>query len=326
MKSVFALILFISFSAASLAVEEKISAADYIETWKNEAVYQMVMHKIPASITLAQGLLESGNGNSRLAVEGNNHFGIKCHSDWTGGKIYEDDETKNECFRKYKNASESFEDHSLFLLRKRYEPLFKLDIDDYKAWAKTLKQCGYATNPKYPELLIGLIERYDLTRFDKEGLAHIKKGTAPERPHGAAVAKRTEHREKIKSSNKKEKEQRSEITISNNRNIALSDNRIKFIRAKKGDTPESIARDLELGVWQITSYNDVKNNYSFQEGEIVYLQPKRNKASVESYTVKQGDTLRSISQNFGIKQKKILKKNNLTSEEDIKPGTRLKLK
>lgn len=319
--------VFIVFSSMhGLAVDEKISAADYIESWKNEAIYQMVMHKIPASITLAQGLLESGNGNSRLAIEGNNHFGIKCHSDWSGGKIYEDDETKNECFRKYKNASESFEDHSLFLLRKRYEPLFKLDIDDYKGWAKTLKQCGYATNPKYPDLLIGLIERYDLTQYDKEGLAHIKKGTVPDRPYGAATAKRNEPKEKHKRSTTKEKEQRTEITLSNSRDVKLSDNNIKFILAKKGDTPESIARELQLGVWQITSYNDIQKSYAFSEGEMVYIQPKRNKATVDNYTVKPGDTLRSISQTFGVKQKKILKKNNLDANTDLRSGTILKLR
>ncbi len=125
------------------AVDAKTSRQQYIDTWKNEAIYQMVMHKIPASITLAQGILESGDGNSRLAKEGNNHFGIKCHNDWKGKTIHEDDETAGECFRRYDNARGSYEDHSVFLQRKRYESIFKLETDDFKGWAKGLKQCGY---------------------------------------------------------------------------------------------------------------------------------------------------------------------------------------
>lgn len=124
----------------------------------------MVTHGIPASITLAQGILESRDGNSRLAKEGNNHFGIKCHSDWEGKRIYEDDDQRNECFREYRNARESFDDHSDFLKKKRYSSLFELDITDFKGWAKGLKECGYATSPEYAKLLIRIIEENDLQR------------------------------------------------------------------------------------------------------------------------------------------------------------------
>lgn len=151
------------------------STEEYIAMYSNVAQEEMRRYKIPASITLAQGILESSSGQARLAVEGNNHFGIKCH-DWTGGKIYHDDDAKQECFRKYKHAQESFEDHSSFLSgRSRYAKLFKLDADDYEGWAKELRAAGYATDRKYPEKLIGIIERFNLHKFDEEVLGSSRK-------------------------------------------------------------------------------------------------------------------------------------------------------
>ena len=150
-----------------VAVSAQNKTEKYIEQYSQIAVDEMNRYNIPASITLAQGILESGNGESRLATEGKNHFGIKCNSNWNGETIIEDDDEKGECFRKYSNVSDSYSDHSLFLTeRDRYSFLFKYKKTDYKKWAKGLKKAGYATNPKYPTLLIDLIERYDLSRFD----------------------------------------------------------------------------------------------------------------------------------------------------------------
>ena len=144
------------------------STQDCINTYTEIAIEQEKQYGIPACITLAQGILESGSGRSRLATEANNHFGIKCHNDWKGNKIYKDDDKKNECFRVYDNAEQSYIDHSLFLVgKKRYADLFKLKITDYKGWAKGLKQAGYATNPKYPQLLIDIIELYDLANISQ---------------------------------------------------------------------------------------------------------------------------------------------------------------
>jgi len=152
-----------------VAVSAQNKTKKYIEQYSQIAVDEMSKYNIPASITLAQGILESGNGESRLASEGKNHFGIKCHSNWNGETIIEDDDEKGECFRKYSSVSDSYRDHSLFLSeRDRYSFLFKYNKTDYKKWAKGLKKAGYATNPKYPTLLIDLIEKYDLSRFDKE--------------------------------------------------------------------------------------------------------------------------------------------------------------
>jgi hypothetical protein len=144
------------------------SRTEYIEKHKDEAIYQMSKYKIPASITLAQGILESSDGNSELAMKSNNHFGIKCHSDWEGEKVYHDDDKSNECFRKYSKVRDSYDDHSEFLQKTRYASLFTLSIKDYKAWAKGLKKAGYATNPKYAKHLIRIIEENNLNRFDEE--------------------------------------------------------------------------------------------------------------------------------------------------------------
>lgn len=160
--------------------------ADYIAVYADIAMTEMKLYRIPASITLAQGILESGSGEGRLAVEANNHFGIKCHKGWTGGEIYHDDDTLQECFRTYKDASYSYRDHSLFLKdRKRYAGLFNLQTDDYVGWARGLRRAGYATDPKYPEKLISLIERYELYKYDAKVLG---KNAAPQQHSDAVVA------------------------------------------------------------------------------------------------------------------------------------------
>ena len=145
--------------------------ATYINNYEQIAMEEMLQYGIPASITLAQGILESGAGKGELTRRANNHFGIKCHTGWTGERVYHDDDEKGECFRKYKDPKYSFRDHSLFLTRRsRYQDLFKLDKSDYKGWAKGLKKAGYATDPKYPNKLISIIDRYDLTRYDDQVL------------------------------------------------------------------------------------------------------------------------------------------------------------
>jgi LysM repeat protein len=327
----FALFCIIATIPFGLFAEDKsISRQDYISMWKDEAIYQMVMHKIPASITLAQGILESGDGNSRLAREGNNHFGIKCHNDWAGGRIYEDDETKGECFRQYDNARDSYEDHSAFLQRKRYESLFKLDQDDYTGWAKGLKECGYATNPKYPQLLIGIIEEFDLHAFDEQGLEYIKKNKVPTRSNGLESAPANvvvkETKPQKGKSNKNNKEERAEINIKHNHEVLLSDNRIKYVIVKDGDTQESIAADFDLNEWIIRKFNDLGPNEKLKPGDIIYLQPKRNKGKSETYVISKGESLHSVSQKFGVKLKKLKKYNGLDEGKEPAPGTKIRLR
>src|SRR5690606_39129704 len=153
--------------ASPVSPQRTLNTEEYIRIYSSLAVEEMERSGVPASITLAQGILESGNGNSRLAREGNNHFGIKCGSGWNGRKTYKDDDHRNECFRAYPSVKASFRDHSEFLKRPRYAFLFDLKPTDYKGWAHGLKKAGYATNPRYPQLLINLIERYELYYFDR---------------------------------------------------------------------------------------------------------------------------------------------------------------
>ncbi|MFM9984169.1 MAG: glucosaminidase domain-containing protein [Flavobacteriales bacterium] len=328
------LVLLLLFGARSVelfsAADEKTSRQQYIDNWKNEAIYQMVVHKVPASITLAQGILESGDGNSRLAKEGNNHFGIKCHADWKGKTIHEDDETRGECFRRYDEARDSYEDHSAFLQRKRYESLFKLDTDDYKGWAKGLKQCGYATNPKYPDLLIGIVEEFKLHQYDEIGIEYIRKNKIPTRSAGGNEKEIVVEEKPTKKGRNKgksgEKEERTNITINHNREIAVSENRIKFITVKPGETLESIANSLDMNAWQLKRYNDLTGSEILKEGQRLYIQPKRNKAKASSYQVKSGETLWSISQNLGVKMKKLQQLNGLDENSKLKAGQQLKLR
>lgn len=302
-KATFLMIL-LAFAGSAIAAES--DQVEYIEKWKGEAVRQMKMYAIPASITLAQGVLESGNGNSELAKKSNNHFGIKCHAGWEGGRTYHDDDEKGECFRVYDDAKDSYEDHSKFLLRDRYASLFELDLDDYKGWAKGLKKCGYATNPKYPELLITIIERHDLNKLDDLDYQFIEESVA---------------------SNDAKKEERKVRNVSghNGRNIMTTVNGIQYVLAKKGDDMKSLSKELDMMPWQFRSYNEVGKNHSFKNGDIIYLQPKKLKGSELWHVVEKGETLWSISQKYGVKTKALLKKNRIEAGAALRPGQKLSL-
>ena len=268
---------------------QNMTRKQYIEQYSKDAITQMHKHKIPASITMAQGILESSNGNSRLAVKGNNHFGIKCHN-WDGKKIYEDDDKKNECFRKYDNVLASFEDHSLFLKKyNRYAFLFDLKITDYKSWAKGLKTAGYATNKKYADLLIKLIEENQLYELDKV-------------------------------------EEAQSIVAESSRNVYLHPNRIKYVISKEGETLLEIAKEFDMRLWQLYKYNDIEDEYELTQGEKIFIQPKKNKGKVEAHVTKDGESIRSISQLYGIKLKKLKKRNKHLSGYEIKSGFEVKLR
>ena len=268
---------------------QNMTRKQYIEQYSKDAITQMHKHKIPASITMAQGILESSNGNSRLAVKGNNHFGIKCHN-WDGKKIYEDDDKKNECFRKYDNVLASFEDHSLFLKKyNRYAFLFDLKITDYKSWAKGLKTAGYATNKKYADLLIKLIEENQLYELDKV-------------------------------------EEAQSIVAESSRNVYLHPNRIKYVISKEGETLLEIAKEFDMRLWQLYKYNDIENVYELTKGEKIFIQPKKNKGKVETHIMENGESMRSISQLYGVKLKKLKKRNKHLSGYEIKSGFEVKLR
>lgn len=317
MNKLLLVLILVSTSLFAQADGQRFSRSEYIDMWKDEAIKQMVESGIPASITMAQAILESGDGNSELASKSNNHFGIKCHSDWTGKKVYHDDDKKGECFRHYKNAFESFEDHSDFLLRKRYASLFEHDITDYKKWAKGLKKCGYATNPKYPDLLIRIIEENELYKLDKEGLKLDKEG----------VASRKDRKDEGKAGAiYDEDDTLPDVRVAVYRSIKLSDNNIKYVIGKSGDTEESLAKELDLMPWQIRKYNDFSSEHSPKEGDRIYLQPKRGNAKTAKHTMKAGETIWDVSQKYGVKIKKIYKRNELTPGTEPTEGTTLNIR
>ena len=284
----------------------------YIEMYRETAVRQQQEYGIPASITLAQGLLESGAGQSRLATEGNNHFGIKCHNTWKGDGIYMDDDEKGECFRKYGDAAESFEDHARFLKRKRYEPLFDLKVTDYKGWAKGLKECGYATDPRYASKLISIIELYSLDEYDT-GQPKI------------ADRKHLEGDESLEHSIDMEIINEFKLTHKIRRKWGLY-----YVTAYDGDTPSDIADEFGVKERKLRSYNDLprRGDLHFKDGDMVYLQEKNDEVAEGSatYTVREGDTLHSIAMRFGVKLESLANLNGMGKDAPLPAGTTLRLR
>jgi len=310
------MILF-AWAVANEGGEPRMTATEYIAQWKDVAVQQMTLHGIPASITLAQGLLESGNGNSDLAKKSNNHFGIKCHSDWRGKKVYHDDDRKGECFRKYKNAADSYRDHSIFLKKRRYEFLFDLKQTDYKAWAKGLKKAGYATDPKYPHKLIDLIERHGLDEYDKKdgssrGIFARRKKKETSKPAAAVANAATDA---------------GTVTIGSGHALNVHENNIKYVQAKDGDTFASIAEELGSRAGMIARWNDVEKTKKLEPGQVVFIQPKRNKVKgTKVHHVRAGESLWSISQHYGIKLRKLAEYNGVDAQISLTPGQKIRLK
>ena len=318
MKKIAAVLLaLICVTAAAQTPQEK-----YIQKYAPIAVKEMHRSGVPASITLAQGILESGSGLSELATKGNNHFGIKCHKDWTGKRMYMDDDRKGECFRVYKKAEDSFRDHSDFLrYRDRYKFLFDLRPTDYKGWAYGLKKAGYATDPKYPAKLIKYIEDYNLTQYDKKGALEGSK--VPEPPH------KIEEPVVVRPARTG-----VDVPISEEYNFNLdtplySVNGVPFIYASKGQTYASIAKEHQLFKSEILHFNDLKEDRELLPGTIVYLASKKNKAQVglDMYIVeKDGEDFHAICQRFAVKEKAVLKRNRLSYPVTLREGDELKLR
>lgn len=290
-----------------LALCVAVAAADnpyekYIKKYSSVAVSEMHRTGVPASITLAQGLLESAAGMSTLASKSNNHFGIKCHSDWKGKKTYKDDDKAGECFRVYPNASASFKDHSDFLrYQDRYKSLFDLEPTDYKGWATGLKKAGYATDPKYAEKLIKIIEDYHLTDYDVRA-----KDDIPEPPlvieQPVEVVKAAEVRE--------------EVRFSLSRDV-YEINGVPCIFAVAGDTYASIAATYDLFTGEILRFNDLKSDSELYPGEVVYIQAKKNKGArgLDKYIAgPDGESLRDIAQRFGVRLSALCKLNGLRGD------------
>jgi LysM repeat protein len=310
MNRVITIVVLLIFISITGSAQPKLTRQEYIDAYKGIAINEMRRSGIPASITLAQGILESDNGNSTLAVKANNHFGIKCHNGWTGKTFTHDDDKPNECFRKYRNADESFRDHSDFLTtHQRYKPLFDLHTTDYKSWARGLKKAGYATNNQYDKLLIRIIEEHELYRFDDKKYKP-KEGEQNVRP-------------------KKElADNVDDYAINPFGNDVKTYNRINYVVVKEGDTFESIAEKHELRSWQLYKYNELPHDATLQVGDRIYLQPKRRKAEVGNkyHTIKPGENMYIISQQYGIKMKHLYRINNLEYNREPEIGYTISLR
>lgn len=286
------------------------SRKEFIRKYKNIAIREMERTGIPASITLAQGILESGCGKSELATNANNHFGIKCH-DWEGDSYTMDDDEKDECFRKYKNPEQSWIDHSEFLIsRPRYAGLFSLKTTDYKAWAKGLKAAGYATNPQYAELLINIIEEEELYKYDR--LIKHPLGSAPTisvEKFAESVASQTRP---------------GNVSYRNREEMR---NGIICIEAIEGDSFDKIAGYYGIKLKKLLQYND-KKQADLQPGQIVYLKRKKTKAArgYEFHRVRAGENLYDISQKYGVRLKNITRYNYLSEDSPLTEGEKIFLR
>ncbi|MCM1313443.1 MAG: glucosaminidase domain-containing protein [Bacteroides sp.] len=270
-------------SGLSAQVRKNESYQKYIEQYKGIAIEQMRKHHIPASITLAQGILESGAGSGQLALRSNNHFGIKCGSGWTGKTTRHNDDSPKECFRVYNSVKDSYEDHSKFLLRDRYKRLFALSPLDYKAWARGLKACGYATNPSYAERLISLIDTYELHQYDED-------------EYGMRAVTSTYE----------------EVSFSAHQ--INKNNGVMYIVAKEYDTWESVAKEMSVSKRKLVRYNETSSSIPLLAGDIVYLEKKRKKADKKFgrkywHKIKAGESMYSISQSYAINVASLYKMN-----------------
>ena len=276
----------------------------YINQYKDLAIEQMLRYRIPASITLAQGLFESAAGRSDLVRQGNNHFGIKCHN-WTGPTQYHDDDARGECFRVYQDARDSYEDHSKFLAcQPRYARLFQLSQRDYKGWARGLKACGYATNPQYANKLIQIIELYKLNEYDKakryDRFMAAHSGT--DQPVNAEGLLHPIH----------------------------IFNKNYYLYAREGDAFKSIGKEVGISWRKLARYNERDKHTILHKGDIIYLKKKRSKAPKQykgrPHVIKPGESMYVISQKYGIRLEKLYKMNHLDPNIPVSIGTQLRVR
>lgn len=324
---------------------------DYIERFKDIAMEEMQKDKIPASITLAQGILESGSGKSKLATKGNNHFGIKCHSDWKGKTMRQDDDAPKECFRVYKNAEESYRDHSKFLKNStRYADLFKLEITDYKGWAKGLKKAGYATLPTYASVLINLIETYDLQQYDqmvvkgkfkkhkKEKEQKAEPKIEEPKPEKKAKKVKPEKVKPVKPVKPAKPHQVVEtvpvlaecavVGMTNDHHFIRENFGVKFVFTKAGDNLETLAKELRMSQSQLVKYNNLGSKTTFAEGEVLYIGPKRRRAvqGYDYHKIQKGETLSQVSRLYAVKLERLFKMNGLDESSVLSIGQEIRLR
>ena len=337
------LILFFLLLPVAL-MAQKITVEEYIETYKDIAMKEMKDHKIPASITLAQGIIESGAGNSALAREAKNHFGIKCHKGWTGKTYTMDDDEKDECFRKYKKAEDSYRDHSEFLTsRPRYADLFKLDIMDYEGWAKGLKAAGYATSPTYATALINRIKMNKLYLYDQLAMGKITEKQLKKLMNG-------EEEPSSKKGEPKKGEAKKVPVVSTELELAYSpvdrsvfelvdmtaekrfiyeNNGVRFVYAKEGETPESLSKEFGIKQKKLCKYNLITRPEEaiFHSGDVVYLEQLRKRNwKAKRHFVEEGETVRDIALRYAVRPETIVKRNKLDEGVPLQVGQKIRLR
>ena len=338
MKILKTVIIFLMVTVSMYAAPSRSHQEIYIERFAAVAVSEMYRSGVPASITLAQGLLESGYGRSELALKSNNHFGIKCHNGWQGERVYHDDDAKGECFRKYDTPEESYRDHSDFLrYRDRYKFLFDYKITDYKSWAYGLKKAGYATDPNYPRKLINLIEEYNLHQYDtksagfaqkkEESKADSKIEHKPKKKHETEANALPTPPSQLEQVKVVKADKRETFRFSLSREM-YSQNGVMFVYASEGETYASIAESNGLFLRELLKFNDLSEDVPLAPGTVVYLQKKKKVAApgLEMYVIEKGDTLRTVAQRFGVRLDNLCKINGIENKDAIREGDIIRLR
>lgn len=343
------------FALAAQAQKEKGEA--YINNYKEIAIAEMIRSGVPASITLAQGILESQYGESDLVKSSNNHFGIKCKTEWTGPKVYHDDDEKGECFRVYATAEESFRDHSDFLkTRPHYAFLFQLDPTDYDGWAKGLKKAGYATLPTYPQRLMKIITDYNLQQYSLEGLARIKNPpVTPVIESTAAIVKETALEPKITLDAKDTTAQTSEpiakaIETETAKQVVVADSLVKntaiepgtvakktypagiftinhsrVIYANEGVSLLSLANQYDISLSKLIEFNELAEMDILDTDRLLFIEKKLKKGAGDFHIVANGETLHDVGQVEGVRLESLLEYNRLAKNAVVKTGDKIYL-
>jgi LysM repeat protein len=315
MKKFSAIVFFISITAWA-AAQDVISPAEYIEMYKDLAIKEMKRMGVPAAITLAQGLLETESGNSVLVKKSNNHFGIKCKSSWTAESVTHDDDAKGECFRSYKTAEDSYRDHSNFLrANQRYSFLFSLDVADYKAWAQGLKKAGYATNPKYPQILIKHIEQYNLQQYTLMGAGEVAQFNSSQYQDDKEEA----------TTSVPAAENNSE-TMLDAPDKVITVNGSKCVYAGKGTSLLVLATKNDIPLAKLLSFNELAEDGMLTKNQYIYLEKKSKTGDKDFYVTKPGQSLYDIAQANGIQLQPMLDYNKMWGNEDVQPGAKIFLK
>ena len=316
------LLLFVSVPAIAGVRQTR---EEYVEKYKAIAIAHMERYGIPASITMAQGILESDSGNSHLSISSNNHFGIKCKKSWTGDRVYHDDDAKGECFRAYPSVEASYQDHADFLDQSpRYDSLFAYPSDDYRSWARGLKACGYATAPDYAQRLVKIIESMKLYLLDKEQGGKIYSAAK-----SATTNTEAWWESNIATSDEQINPNAFRVTVNSHKGYGVyRTNQTFYVVAKEGDTFESVGAVFDISARMLRKFNDVAKDGKLSKGDVVYIERKKTQwlGNVMQHKVVRDENLYSLSQSYGIRLKSLAKLNRLRAKEDVKKGDIIRLK